>query len=100
MIGNSSSGITEVPFYRIPSINIGKRQSGRVRHASIIDCEYAEESIHKAIEKALSGPFRSSLAEMKYKFGGGDAADRMVGILEKINVNGRLLTKKLIATGK
>jgi UDP-hydrolysing UDP-N-acetyl-D-glucosamine 2-epimerase len=40
MIGNSSSGIIEAPFFKIPTINIGDRQKGRFKHTSVINCSY------------------------------------------------------------
>ena len=46
-MGNSSSGILEVPSFKIPTINIGKRQFGRVQSSSILNCD----SNHKQIKK-------------------------------------------------
>ena len=45
VIGNSSSGIVEVPYYKIPTVNIGIRQKNRLRHESIIDVDYSKRSI-------------------------------------------------------
>lgn len=99
VIGNSSSGILEVPFFRIPTVNIGDRQKGRARHISIIDTDYSVESIKSGIEKALSVDFRSSIKTMKYKFGDGHAAERMVKIIKSIEINEKLMRKKLIFPG-
>lgn len=52
VIGNSSSGITEAPSFRIPTVNIGNRQLGRIRAESVIDCGNSIEDICMAIEKA------------------------------------------------
>lgn len=52
VIGNSSSGITEAPSFHVPTINIGNRQSGRIRAESVIDCGNRVEEISAAIEKA------------------------------------------------
>lgn len=52
VIGNSSSGITEAPSFHVPTINIGNRQSGRIRAESVIDCGNRIEEISAAIEKA------------------------------------------------
>ncbi len=49
VIGNSSSGIIEVPYYRIPTINIGLRQNGRFFHKSIIQCNTSSFGIRKSI---------------------------------------------------
>ena len=52
VIGNSSSGIMEAPSFQIPTVNIGERQSGRVRVESVIDCGNSVEEIIEAIRKA------------------------------------------------
>ncbi len=99
VIGNSSSGIIEVPFFRIPTINIGDRQKGRIRHLSILDCEHTESDISRAIETALSKKFIDSLAKMEYQFGDGFAAKRIVdGIVKRNNTN-KLLMKSLSFPG-
>ena len=53
-VGNSSSGIWEVPSFGIPTVNIGDRQKGRLRADSVIDCNTDVDSIEKAIRRALS----------------------------------------------
>ena len=62
MVGNSSSGITEAPSFRLPVVNIGDRQQGRVRAANIIDVPCSREAILNGIRKALTPRFRTSLA--------------------------------------
>lgn len=51
IIGNSSAGVREAPFYGLPSINIGTRQNARFKGNSVIDCGYAENDISQAIAK-------------------------------------------------
>ena len=58
VIGNSSSGIIEAPTFKIPTINIGDRQKGRIQSRSIINCEPEYEAIIKAIHRANSLDFR------------------------------------------
>ena len=96
VIGNSSSGIIAAPYFKIPTINIGNRQSGRLRHSSIIDVDYSLEAISGGIRQALSSEFRSSLANMNYMFGDGHAAERMVTIIEKTKINQRLIAKRRV----
>ena len=62
--GNSSSGIIETPTFKVPTVNIGEREKGRIRAANIIDCEPTLESIGAALGTALSRQFRDSLADM------------------------------------
>ena len=94
-IGNSSSGILEVPFFKIPTVNIGDRQKGRIRHDSVVDVDYSAESIKEGIQKALDPEFRHSLLTMDYKFGDGHAAERIVKILKGVEIDQHLLRKKL-----
>lgn len=53
MIGNSSSEIIESPTFRLPVVNIGNRQKGRLRSKNIIDTGYTKSEIVDAINKAL-----------------------------------------------
>lgn len=52
VIGNSSSGLYEAPSFKLPTINIGTRQDGRLKAASVIDCEPERHAIGEAIAKA------------------------------------------------
>ncbi|MDZ4752849.1 MAG: UDP-N-acetylglucosamine 2-epimerase, partial [Flavobacteriales bacterium] len=54
IIGNSSAGIREAPYYGVPSINIGTRQNNRALNPEIINCIYEKEAIEKSIERALN----------------------------------------------
>ena len=95
VLGNSSSGIIEVPYFKIPTINIGDRQSGRIKHESIIDVNYSTESIKSGIEKILSKTFCEQLSSMNYKFGDGHAAERIINKLATLKIDQNLLRKKL-----
>jgi len=65
VIGNSSSGIVEAPSLKIPTINIGDRQKGRVRAESVVDCEPSTTSIVSAIRKSISLEFQQILNSTK-----------------------------------
>jgi GDP/UDP-N,N'-diacetylbacillosamine 2-epimerase (hydrolysing) len=95
VIGNSSSGIIEIPYFKIPTINIGNRQKGRIRHESIIDTDYSKESIIHGIEQATNDSFRRDIQNMNYKFGSGNVAETMVNIIKGINMDSRLIQKTL-----
>lgn len=58
VVGNSSSGIIEVPSFGIPTVNIGDRQKGRLRADSVIDCAPEEAAIYQAFELAGTQAFR------------------------------------------
>ena len=95
VIGNSSSGVVEAPFFKIPTINIGDRQKGRLRHPSIIDTNYEIDSINNGIKKAISEDFLKNNNNFTFKFGKGNTAKKMIGILSKIEINQDLMRKKL-----
>ena len=59
MVGNSSSGLIEAPAFGIPTLNIGDRQKGRARGASVVDVASDEKSISEGLDKVLSDEFRS-----------------------------------------
>lgn len=63
MIGNSSSSISESPFFKTPCINIGDRQKGRLRTQNIIDCEIND--LDQAFEKLESKEFKQNLKNFK-----------------------------------
>ena len=81
VIGNSSSGILEAPTFLKGAINIGSRQKGRVRAASVIDCEVNETSITKALNILYSKHFQSNLSHVINPYGNGGASEKLVGIL-------------------
>lgn len=74
VIGNSSSGIIETPSFRVPTINIGDRQSGRIKANNIIDCEPNEENISASLKKSLNPHFVNSIKDMKNPFEKKDTA--------------------------
>jgi len=81
VIGNSSSGIIEAPAAGVPTVNIGDRQKGRLRSASIIDCEAKTPAIAEAIRRALSPEFQRIAKATVPTYGVGDAARRIHEIL-------------------
>jgi len=82
VLGNSSSGIIEVPSFNIGTINIGNRQKGRVRSASVIDSELKVESIKTAIISLYDEGFRQIVEENKNPY---DANHTSRNIVNKIN---------------
>lgn len=95
VIGNSSSGIIEVPYYKIPTIDIGDRQKGRFKHSSIISCKCNSKEINKAIRKALSKNYNNKISKMKLYFGKGNASKKIINFIYK-NIKNRekLINKK------
>ncbi len=96
VIGNSSSGIIEVPYFRIPTINIGLRQNGRFFHKSIIQCNSDSISIRKSINIANSQNFRDKVKRMKLYFGNGGTSKKILKVIRKYSKNkNKLLNKQL-----
>ncbi len=77
VIGNSSSGIIEAPAAGVPTVNIGDRQKGRLRSASVIDCAAQTPDIVAAIRRALTPEFRRLARTAVPAYGAGDAAGRI-----------------------
>jgi UDP-hydrolysing UDP-N-acetyl-D-glucosamine 2-epimerase len=99
VIGNSSSGLLEVPYFHTPTVNVGDRQKGRIRHKSVIDTGYKTAEIKRGIENALKPDFQEKIKNMELKFGDGHAAEKMVDIIGEIEINPKLLQKKLDFSG-
>lgn len=83
VIGNSSSGIIEVPCFKKGTINIGDRQRGRLHAASIINCKPNRESIGLAMKKLYSNSFQKSLDQLVNPYGEGGASEKIVNILKR-----------------
>lgn len=83
IVGNSSAGILEAPALGVPTINIGQRQAGREKAASVIDCTPDAQSIRKAFEILYSEGFMRRMeqgGDPPYK--GGDVADRIISVIK------------------
>lgn len=78
VVGNSSSGIIEVPSFQIPTVNIGNRQTGRVKADSIIDCGTSEKEINTAFEYAMSEEFRRICCKTRNPYEGERTSERIV----------------------
>jgi UDP-N-acetylglucosamine 2-epimerase (non-hydrolysing)/GDP/UDP-N,N'-diacetylbacillosamine 2-epimerase (hydrolysing) len=96
IVGNSSSGIMEAPFLRIPTVNIGTRQQGRSNTKSIINVGYDRKEIMKAINKAIyDKKFLSAIKKQQTPYGDGNAAKKTVQILERLDLRKIPIQKKL-----
>lgn len=96
IIGNSSSGIIEAPYFKTPTVNIGNRQKGRYRHPSIIDCKCNLKEIEEAITLSLNKEFILNIQNMKYEFGDTNVSNKMLDALRKLlPMKEKLLNKKL-----
>ena len=98
VLGNSSSGLTEVPSFKKATINIGDRQKGRARASSVIDVRPVKEEILAAIKRAYSKEFEQTLKDTINPYDGGNPSKKMVKILKEIKLDG-ILKKKFYDIG-
>ncbi|KGM96432.1 UDP-N-acetylglucosamine 2-epimerase [Clostridium novyi A str. 4552] len=96
MIGNSSSGIIEAPSFKLPVVNIGTRQQGRLRACNIVDVSYSKKEILEAINKVLyDEEFRKNLEKCENPYGDGQAGTKIAEILSKVQINSGLIQKRI-----
>ena len=93
VIGNSSSGLLEVPTFKKGTINIGDRQKGRICAKSVINCQAESKAIRKAINHIYSEEFKETLSSVNNPYGDGGASAKIVKRLENVSLQG-LLKKK------
>jgi UDP-N-acetylglucosamine 2-epimerase (non-hydrolysing)/GDP/UDP-N,N'-diacetylbacillosamine 2-epimerase (hydrolysing) len=93
VIGNSSSGLIEVPALKKPTINIGERQAGRLKASSVVDCEETKKDIHAAMLKALSPEFQQQLVSVKSLYGSGNASQKIKDYLKIVDTHNILMKK-------
>ncbi len=85
MIGNTSSGILESASFRIPVVNIGDRQGGRIRPGNVIDCACRRSDIRMALDRALSKDFEESIASLVNPYGDGKTAGRILAAIKTVD---------------
>jgi len=97
MVGNSSGGIIETPSFKLPAVNIGTRQKGRQRSTNVIDVGNDRREIKKAVKKALQDKkFIAKVKQCKSPYGQGKASKKIVKLLENVEIDSKLLQKKMI----
>ena len=89
VLGNSSSGIYEVPYFKKPTVNIGDRQKGRLQAGSIINCQPVSSSIVEAINEA----FIKDCSQTANFYGDGDSSIKILQILKQVSEPKNLLKK-------
>ena len=87
VVGNSSSGLTEVPSFAKGTINVGDRQRGRLKAASVIDCKPERASISAALDNLYSVEFQTMLKNVENPYGDGGAVQRIVSVLQSIPID-------------
>ena len=77
VVGNSSSGISEAPFFSVGTVNIGDRQEGRLMPPSIINCKTSKNAIVKSINRILTKNFKKESFKKSKMFGSGDTSKKI-----------------------
>lgn len=95
VVGNSSSAIIEAPYFKKPVVNIGSRQKGRLMASNIIQADNSIDSIVKGIEKAMSLEFKREVVHTKSLYGEGNTSNQIVKMLKEVDIDERLLKKRL-----
>ncbi len=96
IVGNSSSGIVEAPTFKVPVVNIGIRQDGKIKTENVIDVRFDSDEILRALETACSKQFRKSLEGLVNPYGDGRAGERIAEILASIPIDQKLLHKRFV----
>ncbi len=96
VVGNSSSGLIEAPSFKVPAVNVGVRQGGRVRAASVIDVGHHQAEILAGIQKGASSEFRQSLASAVNPHASktNSAVSTITTVLRQVSLGDSLLQKK------
>jgi GDP/UDP-N,N'-diacetylbacillosamine 2-epimerase (hydrolysing) len=93
VIGNSSSGLLEVPSFKKATVDIGDRQKGRIKAKSVISCEPKAEDILRAIKEIYSSNFQETLQYVENPYGKSGASKKILTTLESVRLDD-LLKKK------
>jgi UDP-hydrolysing UDP-N-acetyl-D-glucosamine 2-epimerase len=93
MVGNSSSGIIEAMSFRLPVVNVGTRQDGRLKDTHIIDVGYDAADILRGIAQAVAPEEKQRLADRSNLYGKGRAAECIVAKLKEVPLDKTLIRK-------
>lgn len=91
VIGNSSSGIIEVPVLKRPTVNVGDRQRGRAMGPTVINVSENKDDIIEGIELALSNKFQKIVQESESIYGKGNVSHKIKDVIKSYPLEGILL---------
>ncbi len=88
LVGNSSMGFLEAPYYKIPVINVGRRQTGRLNAGNVVFVNYNQKNIISALNRAcFDNKYLNNLKKIDNLYGNGFSSKKITRFLEKINLN-------------
>lgn len=96
IVGNSSSGLLEAPTFKIPAVNLGRRQHQRLQGPNVINAPFEHDAIVSAIRRAMSSEFRAALQrDCLNPYGDGHSSERIVKLLVETEITEKILVKNL-----
>jgi len=96
LVGNSSCGILEAPSLKLPTVNIGNRQRGRMQAVNVVNCDYNQDQILAAINTVLMDEnYLENLKSCVNPYGDGFSSERIVELLRNIKIDENLLDKQI-----
>jgi GDP/UDP-N,N'-diacetylbacillosamine 2-epimerase (hydrolysing) len=96
IVGNSSSGILEAPSFKLPAVNLGRRQHQRLQGRNVINADFEEEAIYSALQHALDPKFRAELErDCENPYGDGRSSERILQLLAETELTDKILVKNL-----
>lgn len=98
VVGNSSSGLAEVPSFKKGTINIGDRQRGRLQAASVINCEPTRDGVAAAVNQLYSEDFQANLRYVINPYGNGGASEAIISTIKTVSLDG-ILKKRFYDAG-
>jgi GDP/UDP-N,N'-diacetylbacillosamine 2-epimerase (hydrolysing) len=96
LLGNSSAGILEAPLLKLPVVNVGNRQKGRLHAENVTFVPHDREAIALAVRRAVfDAEYRASVAQCSNPYGDGQSAKKIAEILAMTEINDQLLVKDI-----
>lgn len=93
VVGNSSSAVIEAPAFKLPVVNVGDRQRGRIHPANVLSAPPERAAVANTLRQALDPAFRASLADMENPYGDGQVSRRILEVLAAAPSGERLRRK-------
>jgi GDP/UDP-N,N'-diacetylbacillosamine 2-epimerase (hydrolysing) len=96
LLGNSSAGILEAPLLKLPVVNVGNRQKGRLHAENVMFVPHEKNAIINAVRRAVFDPeYRKVVSQCSNPYGNGQSAKKIAEILALTEVNDQLLIKDI-----
>jgi len=96
LVGNSSAGIIETPCFKLPTLNVGRRQENRQHAENVIHVQHDRSALSEALDRALHSPvFRTEAFACRQIYGDGTAGLRTVEAIRNLPLDSRLMIKRM-----